>query len=296
MPWLRPRPGRAYLAGAPVLVAHRGGAKLAPENTLEAFRSAIDDWGADMLELDVRLTADGHVVVFHDATVDRTTDGTGLVAELTLNEIRGLDAGYRFHDLSGEPSFRGRGVTVPTLDELMDACPRVWLNVEAKEARVAGPLAEVVRRRGEEHRVLVTAEHERNRRDARGYSGPWGASRRDCMLFWLALRVPGGRAWTPAADAIQVPERWKGRRVVTERFVREAHRRNIPVHVWTVDDPDDMRRLLAWGVDAIQTDRPDLLSEVLMDLAGRPPPPIHRAGAETGGAPGGAGGAGEVGA
>jgi glycerophosphoryl diester phosphodiesterase len=276
MPWLRPRPGRAYLAGAPLLVAHRGGAKLAPENTIVAFRSAIDDWGADMLELDVRLTKDGHVVVFHDATVDRTTDGSGRVGELTLDEIRSLDAGYRFHDLSGEPSFRGRGVTVPTMDDLMDACPRIWLNVEAKEAAVAGPLVEVLRRRGEEHRVLVTAEHERNRRDARGHRGPWGASRRDCMLFWLAHRVPGGRAWTPAVDAIQVPEWWRGRRIVTPRFVREAHRRNLPVHVWTVDDPDTMRRLLAWGVDAIQTDRPDLLSEVLMDVADRPPPPLRR--------------------
>jgi glycerophosphoryl diester phosphodiesterase len=274
--WLRSRPGRAYLAGAPLLVAHRGGAKLAPENTIPAFRSAVDDWGADMLEMDVRLTADGEVVVIHDATVDRTTDGSGRVADLTLAEIRTLDAGHGFADLEGVPTFRGRGARVPTFDEVLDACPDIWLNVEAKEQAVAAPLVEVVRRHGAEYRVLITAEIERNRRGARGYAGPWGASRRDCMRFWLAVTLPGGRVYTPAVDALQVPEFWRGRRVLTPRFVTEAHRRNIPVHVWTVDHPSDMRRFLAWGVDAIQSDRPDLLAEVLVDVAGRPPPPLSR--------------------
>jgi len=89
--------------------------------------------------------------------------------------------------------------------------------------------------------------------------------------------VPGlGRFYVPAADAFQVPERSGRRRVVTPRFVRAAHRVNIPVHVWTVDDPDDMRRLLAWGVDGIQTDRPDLLADVLTEVAGRPPAPARR--------------------
>lgn len=272
----RPRPGRPYLAGAPQLVAHRGGAKLAPENTLAAFRSAVEDWGADMLELDVRLTADGHVVVIHDATVDRTTDGTGAVADLTLEEIKALDAGYRFVDLDGNTSFRGQGVTVPTMAELLDACPSVWLNAEAKEEQVARPLVELVRSRGEQHRVLVAAEHETTRKGGRGYEGPWGASRRHCVLFLLSHRLPGGGPYTPPVDVLQIPEWWKGRRVLTPRLVRQAHRRNIPVHVWTVDDPDDMRRLLEWGVDAIQSDRPDLLSEVLVEEAGRPLPPCKR--------------------
>lgn len=274
--WFRPRPGRTYFAGAPLLVAHRGGGKLAPENTLQAFRTALDDWGADMLELDVRLTRDGQVVVIHDATVDRTTDGSGPVSDFSLKQLRALDAGYRFLDVEGRLSFRRASVSVPTLAEVFDACPDVWLNVEAKEAAVAGPLVDVIRTYGEEHRVLVTAEHERNRDRARGYRGPWGASRRECMLFWLLHRVPGGRAYTPSADVLQVPEHWKGHRIVSPRFVREAHRRNMPVHVWTVDDPDDMRRLLSWGVDAIQSDRPDLLSEVLVEVAARPLPPRAR--------------------
>ncbi|HAT37938.1 MAG TPA: hypothetical protein DCS75_05560, partial [Gemmatimonadetes bacterium] len=103
----RTRPGRAYLAGAPLLVAHRGGSRLAPENTMAAFESAIRDWGADMLELDVRLSKDGVVMVIHDDSVDRTTDGTGPVSAYTKQELKQLDAGYRFRDLDGDLSCRG---------------------------------------------------------------------------------------------------------------------------------------------------------------------------------------------
>jgi glycerophosphoryl diester phosphodiesterase len=256
-----------------MLVAHRGGAALAPENTLVAFRSAVTEWRADMLELDVRLTRDGHVVVIHDATLDRTTDGSGPVADRRLDEIQALDAGYRFRDPEGRAPFEGRGARVPTLAEVLVACPYVRINAEVKEARVAGPCRDVIEAHGAWDRVLVAADREEWRDGARGYRGPWGASRRQLHAFWLSHRLPGGGPYTPGADVLQVPEAWDGRRIVTPRFVREAHRRNLPVHVWTVDDVDDMRRLLAWGVDGIQTDRPDLLATVLREVAGRPPPP-----------------------
>jgi len=269
----RARPGRSYLAGAPLLVAHRGGAGLAPENTVEAFRRAVEGWRADMLELDVRLTLDGEVVVIHDATVDRTTDGSGPVAFLTLEELQGLDAGARFRDPSGRASFRGRGVVVPRFEDVLLAFPRMRLNVEAKEAPVAAPLVEIVRRHGAEERVLVAAEHESNRRAVRGYAGPWGASRDQVARFWLLHRLPRGAGYLPRADILQVPESWKGIRIVTPAFVQAAHRRNLPVQVWTVDDPERMRALLALGVDGIQTDRPDLLARVLHEETGRPLPP-----------------------
>jgi glycerophosphoryl diester phosphodiesterase len=256
-----------------MLVAHRGGARLAPENTLVAFRQARELWRADMLEMDVRLTRDGHVVVIHDPSVDRTTDGSGLVAELTLREIQALDAGYRFQDPSGSHPFRGEGVRVPTLEEVLMTFTDVWINVECKEPPAARPLAETVSRLGAEDRVLIAAESEKSRRGAVGYRGPWGASQRQGMLFWALHFLPGGSPYTPAADILQVPERWKGLRVVTPRFVREAHRHNIPVQVWTVDDEDDMRRLLHWGVDGIQTDRPDRLARLLSERVGRPLPP-----------------------
>ncbi len=271
------RPGHPYLAGAPLLVAHRGGAGIAPENTLAAFRSAVRDWRADMLEMDVRLTRDGEVVVIHDATVDRTTDGTGPVGSLTYSELERLDAGARFVDPAGRASFAGRGVTIPRFEDVLTALPGSRMNVEVKEPQVAARLVEIVRRHGAESRVLVAAEYERCRRAVRGYPGPWGASRHHVFLFLASCRLPGGGPYTPGADVLQVPEVWKGMPIVTPRLVREAHRRNIPVQVWTVDDVADMRRLLAMGVDGIQSDRPDLLADVLTEVAGRPPAPARTA-------------------
>ena len=266
----RLRPGKPYFAGAPLLMAHRGGAGLAPENTLEAFRNAVEVWGADALELDVRATADGHIVVIHDATVDRTTDGTGRVAAFHLKALRQLDAGHRFTDPEGRASFRGTGVRVPLLDEVLDAFPHTRLNVETKERRATVGMLEVIRRHRAEHRVLFAASHETDRAAARGYPGPWGASERQIRWFYLLHATPFGRLYTPGADALQVPDTWQGRRVVTPRFIREAHARNIAVHVWTVDDVDDMRRLLEWEVDGVQTDRPDRLARLLCSEYGRP--------------------------
>lgn len=260
-----------------MLVAHRGGSLLAPENTVIAFRLATEIWWADMLEMDARLTRDGRVVVIHDASVDRTTDGMGLVADLTLSEVRELDAGYRFRDESGAHPFRGKGAVVPTLEEVLVTFPDVWINVECKEPAVAEPLAKLVSHHGAEHRVLIAGERESSRRGAEGYPGPWGASLVQGLLFWILHALPGGSPYTPRADILQVPEFWKGLRVVTPRFVREAHRLNVPVQVWTVDRLEDMRRLLEWGVDGIQTDRPDVLSRLLTELVGRPVPPGARA-------------------
>jgi glycerophosphoryl diester phosphodiesterase len=226
-----------------------------------------------MLELDVRLSADGHVVVIHDATVDRTTDGTGAVAELPWAELRRLDAGCRFRGEEGDEGFGDGPTALPLLDEVLEAFPHTRLNVEAKCRAVAVPLVERIRAHGAEHRVLVAAEHERNRRDVVGYAGPWGASRSQIGPFLLLHSTPLGFLYTPPVEALQVPERWKGRTIVSRRFVREAHRRNIPVHVWTVDDPVAMRRLLDLGVDGIQTDRPDRLARVLHEECGRPLPP-----------------------
>ncbi len=281
---MRRRPGHPYLAGAPLLFAHRGGAALAPENTLESFRGAVEHWGADVIETDVHLTRDGEIVVIHDDTVDRTTDGTGRVADFTLEELQGLDAGARFLDLEGNPSMAGRGVRIPRFEDVLDALPGVRINVDAKAPAAARPLVELLHRRGEEHRVLVASEFEETRGDRLGYRGPFSATRRQITRFYVLHRLPFGGPWTPTTDAFQIPWFWEGRQVTSERFIREAQRRNIPVHVWTVDDPDTMRRLLSWGVDGIQTDRPDLLARVLHEERGRPLPPGLRETGEADGA------------
>ena len=270
---MRRRPGLPYLAGGPLLIAHRGGASLAPENTMAAFRQAVDVWGADMLEMDVHATRDGRVVVIHDPTLERTTDGGGSVADLTWAELQSVDAGYRFVDLDGRHSYRGAGVGVPLLEEVIEAFPSTRLNVEAKVASAARPLVDLIRRHAAERRVLVAAEHERARAGVRSYPGPWGASARQLRTFWVTHRIPLLRRYVPRADALQIPDAWGGRQVTTPELVQAAHDRNIPVHVWVVDDPTRMGELLDMGIDGIQTDRPDLLARVLHERVGRPLPP-----------------------
>jgi glycerophosphoryl diester phosphodiesterase len=226
-----------------------------------------------MLEMDVHSTRDGEVVVIHDETVDRTTDGTGRVGDLSFEEIRALDAGYNFVDPQGNLSFRGRGVTIPRFEEVLAELPGIRLNVETKDGRSAPGLVDAISRHGAENRVLVAAEVEGHRKAVRDYTGPWGASRRDLFRFFFLIHSPFGALYTPDCDALQIPEVYLGVRVLSRRFIQEAHRRNLPIHVWTVDDPEDMKRLLAMGVDGIQTDRPDLLARILSEVAGRPLPP-----------------------
>lgn len=233
---------------------------------MAAFRPAVETWRSDVLELDVRATRDDRVVVIHDATVDRTTDGTGALADLTWDEASQLDAGYHFRDLDGQFSARGTGVRLPLFEEVLTAFPRTRINAEAKSADVFPSLLEIIRRHSAEERTLIAAERESNRRAARSYSGPWGASGEQLRRFWIAHRIPLiGRFYTPSADVFQVPARWQGRTVVTEAFVESAHARNIPVHVWTVDEASEMHELLDLGVDGIQTDRPDVLDSVFRE-------------------------------
>lgn len=243
---------------------------------MEAFHLAVKTWGVDMLEMDARLSADGEVVLIHDETVDRTCNSVGVVAQMTWDQLRTLDAGYRFRNLLGEMSFRSLGVRIPRLDDVLEAFPGIRINVETKCREVAEPLLQIIRRHGAEHRVLIAAELESTRREVRGYGGPWGASRRQIALFWTGVQARMTDWIRPRYDVLQVPEVWHGIRVVAPRFVDAAHRMNLAVHVWVVDDEQEMRRLLSWGVDGIQTDRLDVLSSVLSDVADRPPPPLQQ--------------------
>lgn len=268
------RPGAPFMAGAPLLIAHRGGAALAPENTLAAFGLAVSRWQADIIELDLRVTGDGELVVIHDATVDRTTDGTGLVSQLSIGALRELDAGYRFTDLAGAQSFRAQAVQVPLFREVLEAFPNLRITAELKEPAGAEPFLRIVRRHGAEQRVLLAAIHERSRRAVRGrYRGPSSASRTDAIRFFALNRLRVAGWFTPKVDVFQLPE-YSGRwHLVTPQFVRGAHRANTPVHVWTVNDASDMHRLLEMGVDGILSDRPDILARVLHDRVNRPLPP-----------------------
>src|SRR5919112_462495 len=270
---LRMREKRTVRDGWPVNLAHRGASALAPENTIEAFRLAVED-GAGGLELDVRMTRDGHIVVIHDATVDRTTNGSGAVSEMTFHELRRFDAGHDFSP-DGEPTrpYRGRGVRVSTLVEVLREFSGVAVNIEIKagtpgiEETVLGVLREANALR----RVLVVSiPHARVKRFRKISGGhvSTGASRWEIGVFYISSKSRLERLVRPAYDALQVPLRHRGIPVVTPRFVRAAHARGVRVDAWTINQADEMRRLLDLGVDVIMTDRLGMLAEVLEN---RPP-------------------------
>lgn len=254
----------------PVNLAHRGASGIAPENTMEAFRLGVEA-GAGGLELDVHLTSDGHVVVIHDPTADRTTDGEGAVARMTLAELRGLDAGYNFGP-HGENtrSYRGGGLRVPTLEEVLREFPDAAVNIDMKadlpgiEAAVLG----VLRKAGAEGRALVVSSRHRAVRRFRRISGGsvyTGASRWETGVFYLFSSLRLERLLAPAYDALQVPPRHRGIPLVTRRFVEAAHARGVRIDAWTINGADEMRRLLDLGVDAIMTDLPATLADVLRE-------------------------------
>jgi len=261
------------LAGAPLLVAHRGGSGLAPENTLVAFRSARDDWAADMIELDVQLSADGHVVVMHDTNVDRTTDGSGPVAAKTLAELRALDAGYRFTPDGTTFPFRGRGVRIPTLIEVLEELPAMRFTVEVKAPAVQLPFFEVARRLGAVGRIIAAGMQAYLRTQFAQWPGAVSASMEQVRRFYAVHRFYLGTRWAPPVDVFQVPERAGRLLVCSSRFVRDAHAHGIAVQVWTVDEPVAMERLFDGGVDGIQSDYPDRLAGVMTRRFGRPPAP-----------------------
>lgn len=269
-----PRPGFPYLAGAPLLIAHRGGSGLVPENTLLAFERAVHWWGADLLELDVQPTRDGEAVVFHDPSLDRTTDAAGAVIAHSLDQLRQVDAGYRYSPDAGKSHpFRDRGIGISTLADVLDALPTVRVNVEIKDARAQERVWETIAERRAEHRVLIAAGERRNRRRFGSYAGPVSASAQELRAFYLHHLLHATRLYPARVDALQMPERHDGRQVLSPRLVHEAHALNMAVHVWTVDEIPDMHRLLDWGVDGLVTDRPDRLARVLHERTGRPLPP-----------------------
>ena len=250
----------------PVNFAHRGDSAHAPENTLESFRRAVEA-GADGLELDVHMTRDGRVVVIHDDNLDRTTDGTGRVRSKTLAEIKQLDAGYRFAGDGAYP-YRGEGLQVLTLDEVFSEFPGLAVNVEIKEDQpgVEEAVLRVIREAGAEERTLVASQRHaviRRFREVSGNEISTSASGREIRIFFLLSRLRLENLLQPAYDALQVPVSYRGVAVVSPRFTEAAHSRGVRVDAWTVDEPEEMRRLLDKGVDVVMTNRPATLQKVL---------------------------------
>jgi glycerophosphoryl diester phosphodiesterase len=253
----------------PTVIGHRGASGELPENTLPAFERALAQ-GAAILETDVHVTRDGALVLIHDDELGRTTDGQGRIAERTLAELRALDAGHRF-DPAGEGAFpfRGKGFRIPTLEEAFERFPGVRWNLELKEHRrdLIEATASTVRRFGCEDRVLLAAAEDAIMADLRahlarsGLRPAVGASVGDVLAFVRAAL--DGTPPPLGPMALQVPPEFGGRPLVTARFVEHAHAYGLVVHVWTVNEPAEMNRLLDLGVDGVMSDFPARLAEVV---------------------------------
>jgi len=239
----------------PVAFAHRGahGAEVpggAVENTMAAFEAAVA-LGYRYLETDVHVTADGVVVAFHDDHLDRVTDRTGAIAELPWSSVRTARVG------AGDDR-------VPLMEDLLTAWPDVRVNIDPKHDEAVEPLAELVRRTGTLDRVCFGAFSDKRLARLRALLGEGTCTsmgpRQVAKLVAAGRGLPVGRF---AGACVQVPTHQGRMPLVTERFVAAAHDRGLPVHVWTIDDPAEMTRLLDLGVDGIMTDRSDVLRDVL---------------------------------
>lgn len=246
--------------GARPIIAHRGASGYAPENTIAAFRLAAQQ-GTDAFELDVRLTSDGVPVVLHDATLDRTTDGTGLLQSLSLAELQKLDAGAGFtRDRGRTYPYRDTGTRIPALAEVLRAFPDVPVIVEVKEVLAQEAVRQVVIEERAAERCVLASEHHAALEAFRHPPFIVAASGREIGMLYRAVLL---RRLPPSVDyrALSVPERYRGLKVPTRRFIDAARRLGCPVHVWTVNDPSATRRLWDDGVAGIVTNFPDRIVE-----------------------------------
>ena len=257
----------SYLAlDPPHLFAHRGASGEAPENTLVAFERP---WAAGVpyLETDCRATSDGEIVLQHDSRVDRTTDGEGPVSAYTYRELQRLDAGYRFTlDAGVTAPFRGRGVRIARLAELIEAFPEARINLEVKQARpeIIDEVVRVIHGAGAEHRVLLAAEQDSIMKTIRNAAPETaiGMSRSSVTGFFQALREGRIADFQPLGHALQIPPKAFGEDLVTPDSIEAAHSLGLCVHVWTINDADEMWRLLKLGVDGLMSDYPSRLVRV----------------------------------
>lgn len=251
---------------SPLLFAHRGASRHAPENTLEAFDLAMRV-GAHVLELDVHLTLDHRPVVIHDATLERTTNGIGPVMALNYEQLRRFDAGYHFTTADGVPRFRNRGISVPLLEEVLRAFPargfQLAFNIEIKQPHAVKHVLDVLMRVGNKD-VLLTAANDSIMREIEAAQPGCTLGLSHGQVRDVLKRVYLRQSLQQYSHrALQVPLRVKRYLPVVTQTVLEATRAaQIPVHIWTVNDFAKAQHWLKRGVNGVMTDDPALLASL----------------------------------
>ncbi|MDN4500951.1 glycerophosphodiester phosphodiesterase [Alteromonadaceae bacterium BrNp21-10] len=248
-------------------IAHQGGYLLWPSNTLYAFEKAAK-LGVDMLEMDIHQSQDGFLVVMHDETVDRTTDGTGLIKEKTLVELKKLDAGY--HWLEATPKddkiFRDKEITIPTLDEVFFHFNDKLMTIEIKQQSpsIVNNLCTTIHQYKMQDKVIIGSFHQDALDEFRQHCPDVATSMAsaETTVFVLLSKLGLSGLFSPKGNALQVPVYSSGLTVITPDFIENAHAKGLKVHAWTINDPWQMRDLKKMGVDGLISDRPDYLLNI----------------------------------
>lgn len=251
----------------PIIIAHRGGRGLWPENSLFAFQRA-SSLGVDMLEMDVRLSSDGQMVVTHDDSVERTTDGEGLVENLTLEQLQTLDAGYNWTADGGESyPYREQGIVIPTLVSVFKAEPVIAKVIEMKvpDAELPEQLCKALTEHHQRNRVIVASFYERSLQQLReqcpdvATSASPNSIRLLLALNWLGL----SHVLSPSYQVLQIPQRHSGILLASAELMRSAKSRGLQVQLWTINEQPTMRKLLNLGAQGLITDYPDRALQLL---------------------------------
>ena len=271
-------PSRPYYDSMthPLVIAHQGGDGLWPGNTIYAFEQAVQA-GADVLEMDAHLTKDGKIILMHDEKVERTTDGTGVIEEMILADLQQFDAAHKWSNDGGITfPYRGQGIQVPALEEVFQRFPEMRYVIEIKLTQnpIVQPLCDLIRQHHMQNRVLVASFHDEAMQAFRAACPEvaTSASRTEVRDFVLLGKAFLSGFIVPEYQSIQPPYDPKESMnipIMTQRFIREAHAKNISVEPWTVNDPELMKQYIEWGVDGIITDRPDLMIQVLEEMGMR---------------------------
>lgn len=251
----------------PRLFGHRGASGEAPENTMAAFQRAVD-LGVEYIELDVQAAEDGQIMVIHDATIERTTNGLGGVSAYSLAALQQLDAGYRFSPDDGKTlPFRASDVIIPSLKEVLSSFPNVKFTVEIKqlEPSIEEQVFAVVRDCGKADDVSLASEHDAVLVRVRELAPdiPTNLGYNEVADFIQRVATDHLQGYQPAGQALQIPPKYQDIPLVTEQTVAAAHQLGLEIHVWTINDPHEMNSLLDLGVDGVMSDFPGRLLEVV---------------------------------
>ena len=263
---------KSFFDPMPRIVAHRGDSARFPENTLEAFLSAYA-MGVDVIETDVHLSKDGVLVIWHDRTLDRNTDGSGMIEDHTLAELKQFDAGFSFsHDDGQTYPFRGKGIRLCTLEEALKACPAQRFNIDlkTKSEAIVDVFIQVIRANHATRRVVGASFHLSNLKSLRKKAPEILTSLTTTEVVPLLLLQKLGLLPTlPFKKRLmifQVPVRQKFITVITPRFIKAMHKRGAIIQVWTINEEKEIRRLFELGVDAVMTDKPTLTFQVARQM------------------------------